>query len=329
MFYYHAKGIKLREYDLFLDAHRVVPFSFISHGHGDHLRNHKKILATAPTIEFFKLRFEKRVKKPEFIPLGFNQPFELKKATITLFPAGHILGSAMILVEQEGLRLLYTGDFKLQRGFTSAEIEIPHADILIMESTFGHPSYHFRQARANLSRLLHDKIEEIQKNGAVPVILAYSLGKAQEAMKMLEQSGQNVLVHQSVWKIVKIYKKFGMEFPNCFLFQDKIDPEHDVIIIPPHEVKNFNPFGYVHYQTIFLSGWAENNHYSWNRVYSDYALPLSDHADFDELIEFARAVDPKQIYTLHGFPEFPEYLQQAGFQAEYLHPELSDCRAIR
>lgn len=319
MFHYHPKGIKLTDHDLFLDAHYVVSFSFISHGHGDHLRNHKRILATPPTIDFFNLRFEHRVRKPEFLTLNFFQPLELEKMTITLYPAGHILGSAMILLEEGGRRLLYTGDFKLQPGFTTETIQIPEADILIMESTYGSPKYQFARERVRIPRELDAIVSEILRKGYLPVILAYSLGKAQEAMAMLGKLGYHVRVHPAAWRIAEIYMKYGLPFPHCSELDETLDPREEVLIIPPHLERKLGD--YIHYpaiQTIFLSGWAMTGRGSPSPANWDYALPLSDHADFNELVEFVRRVNPEKVYTLHGFPEFPGHLQEAGFSAEFL-----------
>ena len=319
LFYYHTKGLKIEDHDLFLDADRVVPFSFISHGHGDHLRNHKTILATPPTIDFFKIRFEQRIKKPQFIPLDFFKPYDLDGLKITLYPAGHILGSAMILIEKENMRLLYSGDFKLQPSLTAEQIKIPEADILIMESTYGKPVYSFSKERFEIPEKMDSIISDIRKKDYLPVILAYNLGKAQEVLAILSEMGYRILVHPVAWRICDIYKKFGQNFNNCFLFEGSINQKEDILIIPPHFEKHlWTADNFPRFQTIFLSGWAKARQFGDYRKSANYSLPLSDHADYEELIEFVKIVNPKKVFTLHGFSEFPKYLRKAGFDAKYL-----------
>ena len=257
------------------------------------------------------------MKKPNFISLNYREEFLFENLKVTLFPAGHILGSAMILIEDQNTRLLYSGDFKLRNGRSTEPVQIPETDILIMESTFGHPDYRFSKQRDQIPGELQKCIEKIQKDKKLPIVLAYSMGKAQEAMLILGELGFRVKVHPSAWKIAEIYQDFDIQFPNCCLFNGEIDINQDVLIIPPHFLRYQNRANFPPFRSIFLSGWAKKPNPNF-RIHSDYALPLSDHADFDELLEFAALAKPKKIYTLHGFPGFPKYLKKAGFDAEYL-----------
>jgi Cft2 family RNA processing exonuclease len=236
---------------------------------------------------------------------------------ITLYPAGHILGSAMILFEKNGMRLLYTGDFKLQPGLTSEAIQVPKADVLIMESTYGHPDYCFNQKRNKLKDELNQWIDETRHNGEMPVLLAYRVGKSQEAMKMVSDMGYKVSVHPSIWEYTQIYQKFGVDFCNCTPHYDEYDSSFDVFIIPPHVAHRHVNDSFRRYRTLFLSGWAESRQAKpW--VFGNQALSFSDHADFNELLQFVRMVNPQKVFTLHGFKEFPIYLKKAGYDAQFL-----------
>ncbi len=319
MFHLHEKGIKLSARDLFLDARRVVDFSFVSHGHSDHLRNHKRILATPATAKFYRKFFASRRRQAELIELPYHQKYVHEELQITLYPAGHILGSAMILIEQNGQRLLYTGDFKLHRGKTAEAIEIPEADVLIMESTYGLPEYDFGAHREELPQKLRDWIDRTQRQGYTPVVLAYALGKAQEAMAILEEMDCSVRVYPQIWELAQIYGEFGIQFERSGSMAEGVDPDRDVIVMPPAALRRSVHLLNFPFRTMFLSGWATSPRaFSWVRW--DDALPFSDHADFDELIEFVFRVNPKKVYTLHGFPEFAEALRKAGYDAEFLGP---------
>ncbi|MBC7188254.1 MAG: MBL fold metallo-hydrolase [Calditrichaeota bacterium] len=307
----YDRGIRLSGSELWLDAEHKVDFSYISHGHADHLKSHNRIIATAPTARFFQQR-QRQVQVQE---LAYRQPFELDGFTIELFPSGHILGSSMIRIERNGVSLLYTGDFKLRESATAESIEIPQADILIMECTFGKPEYRFVDRDTLIAGLVHF-VEETLLWGAVPAILAYSLGKGQEAMKLLGDHGFRVKAWPAMWELALIYREFGIEFNNCEPW-DYGSLRGEVLVIPPQALRYRSVGSIPRLRTLLLSGWAADPAAKY-RYGADEALPFSDHADFDELIEFVRKVRPKQVFTTHGFSEFPAYLRAEGFAAQEL-----------
>ena len=139
MIFQYDKGIKITGSGLWLDAHRSVDFCCVSHAHLDHVKKHRKVVATPETLFFLK----QRIGKTQSVKLNYEQPFEFDGCKLTLFPAGHILGSAQMLVEVEGLRLLYSGDFNMEDTAAAEMIKIPESDVLIMECTFGRPFYRF------------------------------------------------------------------------------------------------------------------------------------------------------------------------------------------
>ncbi|MDZ7337034.1 MAG: MBL fold metallo-hydrolase [candidate division KSB1 bacterium] len=307
----YDRGIRLSGSELWLDAEHKVPFSYVSHGHADHLKAHHHIIATPPTIRFF----QQRQHKVKATPVEYRQPFELDGFTIELFPSGHILGSSMIRVERDGVSLLYTGDFKLRASATAEAIEIPQADVLIMECTFGRPEYRFVDRDTLIEGLVHF-VEETLLWGSVPAILAYSLGKGQEAMKLLGDRGFRVTVWPAMWELALIYQDFGIEFPNCGPWNYDT-PRGEVLVIPPQALRYRSVRAIPRLRTLLLSGWAADPTAKY-RYGADEALPFSDHADFDELIQFVRAVGPKQVFTTHGFSDFPHHLRAAGFPAQAL-----------
>ena len=313
MFEYDAKGIKLTGSEFWLDAHRKTSFSFVSHGHADHLKNHDVILATPPTIQFHA----HRAKQKKAIPLNFGEVYEHEGLKIELFPAGHILGSAMIRIERDGASLLYSGDFKMKKSWTARAIDIPQADVLIMESTFGDPQYVLDDTPEELEQELCGFIESCFHSRMTPIVMGYALGKSQEAMKMLGDAGYNVRVHRAAWELAKIYRHFGIEFQNCTPWKNESLAADDVLIIPPHSLR-FNKVSNLPLRKrfVFLSGWA--NSPNGMRFGAEHMIPMSDHADFNELLEFVRRVNPQKVYTTHGFDSFPQYLHDIGFDAELL-----------
>ncbi len=315
MFSYDVRGVKLKHTPFWIDAHRKTPFSFISHGHSDHLKNHDKVLGTPATLRFHDMR----AKQKETISLDYGELFELDNSKITLYSAGHVLGSAMIKVEYQGQSLLYSGDFKVQENETCEPIQIPQADILIMESTFGRPEYVNPHSREKLVDDIMDFIDDCLLKGITPVVMGYGLGKAQEAMKIIGDLGYQVKVHHYAWRFSKVYYDFGVRFKNCSPWYEKEMVKGEVLIIPPHlmmsrRIKNMPN----RYKTVFLSGWANSN--NGFRFHSHHSIALSDHADFQELLDFIKTVDPAMVYTTHGDKDFPNYIRDIGYKAEYLEP---------
>ncbi len=310
MFHYH-KGIKINGTALWLDAERAVEMCCVSHAHLDHAKKHRQILATDKTIQFFDLR----VGKIHATRLEFKKPFAFDGGTITLFPAGHILGSAQILIEVDSFRLLYSGDFNIENSAAAEPIEIPQSDILIMECTFGRPFYRFPKRSLVVERLL-DFVGQALKAGATPVVIGYALGKTQEAMKILGDAGFEMSVHGSVARLARIYETFGIQLGQWEKF-NKQQLRGKVVIIPPRAIRTRALKNIPNKRTIFLSGWALHEQ-TKSRRGVDAALPLSDHADFDGLLEYARRVNPKRIYTTHGFDDFHRYLWKLGFDAQPL-----------
>src|SRR5678815_293906 len=143
---FHRGGVYLPRLNLWLDSHDPQPRGtvFVSHAHSDHTEVHREIIVSEPTSRLMRARLAGEWTEQV---LPFHQPRELSlgelPCRITLLPAGHIFGSAMSLIEAEGESLLYTGDFKLRPGLSAERCEPRHADILIMETTYGRPQYQF------------------------------------------------------------------------------------------------------------------------------------------------------------------------------------------
>ncbi len=313
MFEVDEKGIRILGTSFWLDANRVVPFSFVSHAHADHIRNHKKIIATPATISFF----EHRRKKVESICLDYNTPYQFDGMTIELFPSGHILGAAQILVEKDGTRLVYTGDLNMCRSATAAPAEIREADILIIESTFGRPAYNFPKRYKVIEQLVKF-IDQSFDHGVAPVILGYSLGKSQEVVKILGDLDYQISVHSSIYNIIKIYEKYGIGFKNYKLYEGE-DLRERVMVMPPH-IKNWLEKRYQgEIRKAMVTGWAMDPAAKF-RYRAHTAIPLSDHAGFDELIKYVKQVAPKIVYITHGFSDFAKHLIREGFNAVPLTP---------
>ncbi len=296
--------------DLWLDARRVKNLSFVSHAHTDHATRHHQVLATPETVALL----EHRRGKTRALPVEFNQPVAIKDHQVTLFPAGHILGSAQILIEGEQ-QLVYTGDFKLHRGACAQPAEVRACDILVMECTFGLPHYVFPPVEETLERLV-DFIQKTLLEGMTPVVLGYTLGKSQEALKIVGEAGYEAVVHESIYHIAKIYEKLGVKFGPYEEYPGR-GLEGKVVVAPTHIRRQSLKADLGPIRTVYLSGWGIDPDRRF-ALGADLMLPLSDHADFNELVEYVKQANPRKIYTVHGFPQFAAHLRDLGFDARHL-----------
>jgi putative mRNA 3-end processing factor len=199
-------GLKLTKADLAVDFRRRQPRAFISHAHSDHLARHEYALATPETIALYHFRLGPR----PVLPMAYRRPIEWGGLRLTAFPAGHCLGSAMLLAEDGGRSLLYTGDFKLDQSATAERAELPRADVLVIESTYGTPAYRLPPRETAIEQLLA-LVRRTLAEGAVPVVQAYVLGKSQEVTKILTDAGVPVLQHRKIYEVSRVYRQCGMD----------------------------------------------------------------------------------------------------------------------
>jgi putative mRNA 3-end processing factor len=292
-----------------LDVRRRQPHGFMSHAHSDHIGPHELAYCTPATACLYRLRMgaHRQVKE-----LPYRQPHMFGDVRLTTYPAGHCLGSAMVLIEGAEGSLLYTGDFKLGESATAERAELPRADVLVMESTFGKPRYRMPPRSQTVGRMIQI-CRDALAGGSTPVIHAYPLGKSQEATRILTDAGIPVLQHPTIFAVSKAYIECGVELGDVRLFDAKLLPGRAVITMP-QRWREFRLAGIRRPVSIAITGWALDSptKYRWG---VDHALPLSDHADFDELLEAAQIVGADEIYCTHGPREFVGHLQSAGFNA--------------
>lgn len=309
--FHFDRGLKLTQFDLAIDARRRQPRGFISHAHADHMARHELAFCTPATARLYHHRHGVR----PVVELPYGQPREFGDTRLTTYPAGHVLGSAMLLAESAGQSLLYTGDFKLGPSLTATEAQLPHADVLVMESTYGDPAYRLPPREQSIEQLL-DAVRSAFAEDATPVIHAYVLGKGQEVTRILTSAGIPVLQHPLMYAVSEIYRACGVDLGDCRRYEGEALPGHAVIVPPVHQ-KTWRVAGLKRIRTIAVTGWAHNPRGGF-RLRVNHAIPLSDHADFDQLIECVRIVAPRTVLCTHGSPSFVERLRERGFNAHVL-----------
>lgn len=303
------RGLFLTEANLALDVTRRQKLGFMSHAHADHIARHELGLCTRETAALYRHR---RGQHHRIKELPYRKPVELGSLRLTTYPAGHCLGSAMLLAESADQSLLYTGDFKLGPSATSEPAELPHADLLVMESTFGNPKYRLPPREQTIEELL-ELVRTILAAGRTPVVHAYALGKAQEVTKLLTDAGIPVQQHPMTFAVSEVYRECGVDLGEVTEYQGQWQPENALVTLP-RGMKEFRMAGIDDPVSIAVTGWAMDSGTKY-RQQVDHALPLSDHADFDQLLETVERVEPESIYCTHGPSEFVGHLRAAGFNA--------------
>jgi Cft2 family RNA processing exonuclease len=319
--------LRLAGTELFFDSRISRPCCFVSHAHSDHIPRegvHQRAIATAATAALA----EYRIGMTAVEKLDYRTPLDLDADTrLQLLPAGHVLGSAMIHVTRPEGSLLYTGDFKLRPSLTVPQAEPARADVLVMESTYGLPMLRF-PAWQDVHAQLLDHVSQALRDGRQPIVMGYSLGKAQEIVRILTAGGFPVTCHGAVFAMNAIHEQLGVSLGACrrYVAEDFHGPravdlmERGVLVAPPQVARSAFVERFPNPLTILMSGWGMQKNAKY-RYGVEEVLPLSDHADFDELLELVERVSPKKVYTHHGYREFAETLRMRGIDASLARPD--------
>ena len=312
----YERGVYLPAHDLWLDPWDAKRFAFVSHAHSDHIAPHEEVILSERTARLMQARMPgTRIEHA----LPFGEQRRVHDVDVILLPAGHIFGSAQLFLAEENETLLYTGDFKLRHGKSAEPAEWRGADTLIMETTFGLPRYQFPPTEQVIEQIVafaRDTIED----GAVPVLLGYSLGKAQEILCSLDGAGLAPMLHGSVFQMTRIYEQFGQSFCK-YVRYNRNDVAGKVLICPPSAGHSPMIDKIPRKRVAMISGWAVEPGAIY-RYQVDAAFPLSDHADYNDLKRYVDLVQPKRVLTLHGFAaEFARDLRERGVEAWALSEE--------
>jgi Cft2 family RNA processing exonuclease len=316
----YREGLYLPDLDLWFDAAEPREQCVISHAHSDHTAEHRSIISTPETARIFRHRRD-REGETEVETLKYGERRDYGRYALTLYPAGHCLGSAQVLVEADGERLVYTGDYKLRPNVAAETAQIIPCDTLVMESTFGDPQFRFPPDVATFDRL-YAAVSRALSDDRVPVVLAYALGKSQEALELLLRRRFSVTLHGSVWNMSEIYRELGVEFSGQYERYDRERLKGRVLIAPPGCRKQPMIQNIERRYVIMLTGWALHKSAPYMYRDVDLILPLSDHADYDDLVRTVKESGAGRIITMHGEPKFALLLREMGYDAEHLarHP---------
>lgn len=295
--------------DVYLDPWRPVQRAIITHAHSDHARAGTAAYTTHSTS--VALLHQRLGTTPsQVVGLEYGEVLTVRGVNFSLHPAGHVPGSAQILVELRGERWVFSGDYKTENDQCSAPIEIVECDTFISECTFGLPIFSWRP-QSVIFKEIHEWWSSNRSAGLTSVIAAYSLGKAQRVLKNLDPAVGPIFAHPA---IQRINQSLGIEVPGCNLSSDPSSrlsrDTAPMVIVPPAVVASpwLRRFG--QYRTAAVSGWMSIGGMKRRRGV-DKGFVLSDHADFSGLHQVIKATGASQVLLTHGYTaQFARYLSE-------------------
>ena len=288
----------------------------ITHAHSDHVFSGKsfggKFLASEETAALLKGKMGECC----FDARKFKDSMEIGESKVSLENSGHILGSSQVIVEGDK-KAVITSDFQLKEGLLLPKAEMHDCDVLVIESTFGKPCFSFPE-RQEVYEDIGKWVSQNSREGKFSVLAGYSLGKAQELCKVLaEYSAEIPAVHEKVFDFNKVYESFGVDVGKFEKIGNNLKEFNAAIIPPTLAGKGFVQALQISLGRKVVSGIATG----WG-FYSktfDKSFPLSDHADFSQLLEYAEQSGAKRIFTMHGFSkELARHLSRKGHNASAL-----------
>lgn len=301
------KGLYCLPGDFYLDPVRsAVDKAIISHGHSDHARGgHGSVLATPDTVAIMRIRYGDGFAQ-SVQSLNFGETINVNGVSITFIPAGHILGSAQIVLEHRGLKAVFSGDYKRRDDPTCKAFEVvDNAHIFISEATFGLPVFHHPDTGTEIDRLLKSVQTAKERTHCVG---AYSLGKAQRVIRHLRLAGYDapIYIHGALGKISEHYQDVGIDLgelrPATLASRKKSAKEAfrgQIIVAPPSAFGTVWGNRFPDPLLAFASGWM---HVRQRAKAAGIELPLiiSDHADWAELTGTIEAMNPEEVWITYG-----------------------------
>lgn len=321
MLRFTPKGIYCIPGRFYIDPWRPVDRAVITHGHSDHARwGMKQYLCHHYTVPILKSRIGPDIAVQG---IGYDELITVNGVKVSLHPAGHIIGSAQVRMEYEGKISVVSGDYKIQDDGLSTPFELVSCDEFVTESTFGLPIYNWLTVGQQNDQLRQWVLNN-QANGKTSVFIGYSLGKAQRIMKALEGIAP-LNVHYSIARLNQAYESAGITLPEYQIAHLREDVKHldkGIVILPPSLFDSNIIRKIPNKADAICSGWMQvRGARRWRSA--DAGFAISDHADWNGLLEVIKATGAQKVYVTHGQTAvFTKYLNETGIPAEEIRTEF-------
>jgi putative mRNA 3-end processing factor len=282
-----------------VDPSRAVARAIITHGHSDHARpGHGAVLATLETVAIMKARLGPDCAG-SFQELRYGETVAIDGVTVRLAPAGHILGSAQVVIEHGGRRAVVSGDYKRRHDPTAAPFELVRCDLFVTEATFGLPVFRHEPDDREIGRLLASLHAFTDRTH---VIGAYSLGKAQRVIALLRAAGYDrpIWLHGALKSMCDLYASLGVHLGELALVSDAPNKlPGEIVLCPPSALKDRWSRRLTDPLTAYASGWMRVRARA-RQVGVELPLVISDHCDWPELTQTIAETGAEEVWVTHG-----------------------------
>ncbi len=306
--------------DFYIDPTGKKDRAIVTHGHGDHARpGHKTVLATAATGAIMAARYGADAIGT-VQALDYGEVVEIGGVRVRLLPAGHILGSAQVVMEYGGARVVVSGDYKRRPDPTCPAFEVQQADVFITEATFALPVFRHPPDAQEIAKLTHSLRTFPERTHLVG---AYGLGKCQRVIALLRAAGmdETIYLHGAMESLCDLYGELGVDLGPLAPAADlaKKDSGGKIVLCPPSALNDRWSRRFAEPVTAMASGWMRVRQRA-KQGGVEIPLVISDHADWDELTATLHEVNPAQLWVTHGREDaLVHYATTQGYAARALH----------
>ncbi len=314
------QGLYCAPGDFHIDPVRPVAQALVTHGHSDHARpGHGSVLATTETLRIMAVRYgEGFCGTAQEARLG--ESVAIGDARVTFRPAGHVLGSAQILIEAGGCRIVASGDYKRARDPTCLPFEPIACDVFITEATFGLPVFRHPDLASEVRKLL-DSLALFPDRAHI--VGAYALGKAQRLMALLREAGYDrpIYVHGAMERLTDLYKAEGVPLGEVrkVVAAERGKLGGEIVICPPSAIQDLWARRFPDPVTSFASGWMRVRARARQKGV-ELPLIVSDHSDWDDLCATIRETGAGEVWVTHGEEDaLVHWCRTQGLEARPLH----------
>lgn len=292
-----AAGLYCEPGGFYIDPHQPVEKAVITHGHSDHARaGHASVLATSETLEVMRVRLGEGLARQA---LALGERIRIGDVEVWLAPAGHILGSAQVVMEYQGQRAVVSGDYKRRADLTCAGFEVVPCDLFVTEATFALPVFVHEPDDVEIGKLLASLRTFSERTHQIGV---YGLGKCQRLIKLLRNAGYDdtIWLHGAMKPVCDLYVRLGVDLGDLRLVSEAEGSlAGKIVLCPPSAIGDRWSRRFADPIPAFASGWMRIRARARQRGV-ELPLIISDHADWPELVQTVRDVGAGEIWITHG-----------------------------
>ncbi|WP_343526620.1 ligase-associated DNA damage response exonuclease [Sphingomonas sp.] len=296
----HKHGIYVAPADMWVDPSEPEARALVTHGHADHARGgHGTVWATPETLAIMAARYGPQ----NGVGVGYGETIRLGEVDVRFVPAGHVLGSAQIVLDHRGERVVVSGDYKRRADPTCAPFEPVPCDVFVTEATFALPVFRHPETGDEIDKL----IARLHANPTRCVLVgAYALGKAQRVIAELRARGHEapIYLHGALARLCALYQELGVDLGELRMVADtpKAEMAGHVVLCPPGALNDRWSRRLPEPITAMASGWMRVRQRARQKNV-ELPLILSDHADWDELTRTLTEIAPREVWVTHGREE--------------------------